>query len=137
MLSEAGCGGADSAGSAREARQDGVLRKEARVGVRVVLDEAAGAEVWVVQDLSDVVDRADSNLGGLEEVDVLLLGSRRDEVADDGVERLDVYETFLVAAKARVVRKLGTRPTCRPSSGRRCAAPCWPADCRRVASACR
>src|SRR5258708_13337568 len=61
----------------------------------------------ILDDLGYVVDRADSDLGLLEEYDVLRLRVLADEGADDGVEFLRVLHPAGIGAETRVLNEVG------------------------------
>ena len=63
--------------------------------------------VRVLDDLRDVVDRPDRDLGLLEEGDVLGLRARGDERADDRVQLVGVLHALGVGAVARIVDQVG------------------------------
>ena len=103
-----------SSPACRQPRHDVVHRKRIHVGIGIVGDQLALDHVRVLEDLRDVVDRADRDLGRLEERHVLRLGALGDERADDRVELLGVPHPVRVGAETRVVDESG-RPMTRNS----------------------
>jgi hypothetical protein len=133
-----------------------VLHREgAHLVVGILGEQLALDDVRVLEDLRGVVDRADGDLGLLEESHVLGLGAPGDECADDRVELGGVLDAPALVAVARIVNEVGATDraegalghflrrrrkrdkACRPCSGRRCAAPYWSSGCRCGASPCR
>src|SRR5687767_1402080 len=97
---------ADRAGRAGEARHHVVHRKRAHLGVRIVGQQLALDDVRVLEDLRNVVDRADGDLGLFEESDVVRLAAPGNEGADDGIQLLGVLHPVYVGPVARIVDEI-------------------------------
>ena len=83
-----------------------VHRQRAHVLVGIVGDQLALEDMTVGDDLRRVVDRADSDLGSLEERDVLGLAAGCHEGADDGVERVGIRHAVGIGAETRIADQL-------------------------------
>jgi len=83
-------GRADRTRRAQQTRHDVMHRELFHVSVGIVGDELALDHMRVLDDLRDIVDRADCDFGFFKELDVLGLRALCDERADDRIELLGV-----------------------------------------------
>src|SRR6185437_1698508 len=86
VLAELWRAGSDRAGRSLHSRHDVMHRNLAHLRIRIIRYQLALDHMWIGHDLRRVVDRTDSDFGGLEEADVFRLRPRADEFTDDGVE---------------------------------------------------
>ena len=77
--------------------------KGLHVGVGIVGEQLALDDVRILDDLRDVVDRADGDFGLFEERHVFRLRAPRDEGADDRIQLLGMFDALGVDAEFRVL----------------------------------
>ena len=82
----------------------------------------ASQRLGVVEDLSQRVDRATGNAGGLHDRQQVRLGALRDDRADQRDELVAVAQPLRVRGEARIGREmLGGQDSAQPfGTGRRC-----------------
>src|SRR5262249_50278169 len=86
VLADGWCRAAQPARSTAEARHDGMHGDLAHLVVGRLDDDPAFLDVWVIEELADVVDRRGGDLRVLEEFDGVTQSALLDESADDGVD---------------------------------------------------
>jgi len=106
VLADPGGRALQGTGRARHARHDGMGRDLAHVGIVDLDQRFALQHIVVLDDLRDVVDRADGNAGLVEVTQVLVEIAGGDELADDPVEFDPVAHALDVGREARIVRQL-------------------------------